>query len=223
MKKDHSNTAKFITDIAYKLTALIIRIICRINGSLEIKGRENVPAEGGVIIAANHISYLDPPVVGSVSPRRITFMARKGLFDIPVLGSMIKYAAFPVDRENPKPSTIKETVKRLKQGEVIAIFPEGRRSETGEPQEAKRGVGMIAGMSRVPVVPTLLTGTDKALPPGARWLKRAKISVEFGSPIYYTSTFGNRELSGHGLHEAISSKVMAEIEELRKAHRNSAG
>jgi len=77
-------------------------------------------------------------------------------------------------------------------------------------------------MSRVPVVPTLITGTDKALPPGARWLKRAKISVEFGRPIYYTSTFGNEDLSGHGLHEAISSKIMAEIEELRNSHRDSA-
>ena len=115
----------------YNVSAVLIRGIFRINGGLTVQGEENVP-EGGVIIASNHISYLDPPLIGAVTPRRVTFMARKGLFEIPVLRSIIKPAAFPIDREKPRPSTIKEAIKRLRNGELLVIFPEGGRSETGK-------------------------------------------------------------------------------------------
>lgn len=205
----------FITDCFYRLTAIIFRMILRINGKLTIKGKDNVPSEGGLIIASNHISYLDPPVLGSVSPRRITFMARKGLFDIPILGWLIRCAAYPVDRDNPKASTIKETIKRLKQGEVITIFPEGTRSKTGELLQAKRGIGMIAGLSKATVIPALIVGTDRALPEHAKFLKRADITVVFGKPIYYNLIAENKDLKGHQLHDAISAQVMASIEKLK--------
>ncbi len=220
MNSSQTGAVKFITDIFYRLTAGIIKIILRINGKLTVKGKENVPSDGGLIIASNHISYLDPPVLGAVSPRRITFMAKKGLFDIPLVGRIIKFAAFPVDRDNPKPSTIKETIKRLTQGEVITIFPEGTRSETGELLEAKRGLGMIAGLSKATVVPALLIGTDRALPVNAKFLKRADITVVFGKPIYYNSIAGNKDLKGHQLHDAISAQVMASIEKLKGDIKN---
>jgi 1-acyl-sn-glycerol-3-phosphate acyltransferase len=119
---------ELIADIIYKLVAITIRIILFFNGGLEVTGTENIPKEG-VIIASNHISYLDPPIIGSVTPRRSNFMAKKGLFDIPILGRMIKYAAFPVDREKPRASTIKEAVKRIRDGRIVVVFPEGQRNE----------------------------------------------------------------------------------------------
>ena len=207
-----------VYNFSYKLVALIIRLICRINGGLEVIGKENIPSEGGVIVAANHISYLDPPLIGAVVPRNATFMARKGLFEIPVLGWMIKDAAFPVDRERTRPSTIKEAVRRLKSGELVAMFPEGRRSDTGELMEAKRGIGMIACLSKVPVVPALITGSDRALPVDAGWLKRAKIRVIFGKPVYYTSTADEKGYRNHELHEGISNKVMTAIREMKKVY-----
>lgn len=209
-----------LNNFLYKLVALIIRIIVRINGGLEVRGKENVPSEGGVLVAANHISYLDPPLVGSVSPRRATFMARQGLFDVPVLGRMIRSAAFPVDREKTRPSTIKETVRRLKGGELIVIFPEGKRSETGKLMEAKRGIGMVAGLSKVPVVPALIVGTDKALPVDARFLKRAKITVIFGKPIYYSSFTEDATDRTHALHEDISNKIMDSLREMQSSYGN---
>ncbi len=208
------------TDIIYKLVAFTIRLILRINGGFEIKGKENIPPKGGVLVAANHISYLDPPLIGSILPRRATFMARKGLFESPVLRWMIKSAAFPVDRQRTRPSTIKETVRRLKGGELIVIFPEGRRSDSGELMEAKRGVGMIVSLSKVPVVPALIVGSDKALPVDAKWLKRAKVTVVLGKPIYHTSITEGKNYSGHELHEEISNRVMASIKEMQSKYEN---
>ncbi|MBI4683229.1 MAG: 1-acyl-sn-glycerol-3-phosphate acyltransferase [Nitrospirae bacterium] len=207
-------------NIIYKLVAFTIRLILRINGGFEIKGIENIPMEGGVLVAANHISYLDPPLIGSILPRRATFMARKGLFEIPLLKWMIKSAAFPVDRERTRPSTIKETVRRLKSGELIVIFPEGRRNESGELMEAKRGVGMIGSLSRAPVVPALIVGSDRALPVNAKWLKRARVTVVIGEPIYYSSITEGTNYSGHELHEEISIRVMAAIKEMQNNYEN---
>jgi 1-acyl-sn-glycerol-3-phosphate acyltransferase len=203
-------------DLMYELVAFTIRSILSINGGVVVKGKENIPPEGGVLIAANHISYLDPPLVGSVTPRRATFMARKGLFDIPVIGWMIKSAAFPVDRERTRPSTIKETVRRLKGGEIIVMFPEGRRSDSGELMEAKRGVGMIVTLSKVPVVPTLIVGSDRALPVDAKWLKRARITVEFGKSVDYTSIANGEKESSQELQEQISKYIMSVIREMQR-------
>lgn len=197
--------------LLYRFLTFIIRLVFFINGGLHVSGKDNIPAEGGVIVASNHISYLDPPLLAAVLPRRATFIARKGLFTMPVLGWFIKHFAFPVDRERTQPSTIKEAVKRLKSGEVIVMFPEGRRSETGELLEGKRGVGMVASMGNVPIVPTLILDSDKALPVGARWLKRAKISVIFGRPIDPSTVEGE----GDRLYDNISKKIMSTIGDIK--------
>ena len=209
-----------ITDVLYQIVAFIIRVILRLNGGFEVIGRENIPAEGGGVIAANHISYLDPPVIGALVPRRATFMARKGLFDIPVLGWIIKHAAFPVDREKTRPSTIKETVKRLKSGELVVIFPEGGRSDSGKLMEAKRGIGMVVRLSKVPVVPTLITGTNDALKVDAKWLSRARVTVVFGKPLYNTE--GTEAEGSHveATHEEISKNIMNKIAEMQQSYGN---
>lgn len=194
-----------------KFTAFALRSIIRINGGLEIIGLENIPKKGGALVAANHISYLDPPAIGSAIPRKPTFMARKGLFEIPVLRWFIRHFAFPVDREQPRPSTIKDAVKRLRSGELVLMFPEGRRSDSGELLTAKRGAGMIASLANVPVIPTIIIGSDKALPPDARWLKRAKITVVFGPPLDVSELKDKEKIEGHALHEAISNAIMSEI------------
>ncbi|MBI4850107.1 MAG: 1-acyl-sn-glycerol-3-phosphate acyltransferase [Nitrospirae bacterium] len=203
-------------ELLYRFTAFLIRVILRINGGIEIKGLENVPLKGGAIIAANHVSYIDPPLLGAVTPRRATFMARKGLFELLWLNWFIKHYAIPVNRERTQPSTIKETIRRLKGGELIAIFPEGRRSESGEMMKAKRGVGMIVSLSKVPVVPTLIAGSEDVLPVDAKWLRRGKITVVFGKPIYYTPTALEKGTRDDRLHEEISEKVMTAISDLKK-------
>jgi 1-acyl-sn-glycerol-3-phosphate acyltransferase len=214
-----SKKAKSDRNLFYKLSALIIRLVLRINGGLYIKGEDNTLLEEGIIVASNHISYLDPPLIAAVLPRRATFMARKGLFNIPLLGWFIKHYAFPVDREKTLPSTIKEAVKRLKNGELLVMFPEGRRSETGELLEGKRGIGMIARLSKAAIVPTLIIGSNKALPVGGKWLKRAKISIIFDSPMVLSTVKGE----GNNLYEDISQKIMGAIGELKKRYADNSG
>jgi len=209
-----------LINFLYKFAQVLIRSICRINGGLIVEGRENIPPEGGVIIAANHISYVDPPLLGAVLPRRATFMARKGLFEMPVLRWVMKQTAIPVDRQKTRPSTIKEAVTRLKKGGVVVLFPEGRRSETGELLEGKRGIGMLVGLSGVPVVPALIKGTDRMLPVDAKWLKRARVMIVFDRPIYYTSIH-EKDRPAHLHYEDISGKIMAAIGELQKRYANN--
>jgi 1-acyl-sn-glycerol-3-phosphate acyltransferase len=208
-----------ISDLFYSFCSFITRIIFRINGGLEVIGKENIPLEGGVIIAANHLSYLDPPLIGSVLPRRATFMARRRLFEIPLLGWTVSHYAFPIDIGATRPSVIKETIARLKKGELIAIFPEGQRSETGELLEAKRGVGMIASVSNSSVVPTLIMGSNTALPFGAKWIRRAKVLIIFGKPIYPSTVNGISEKDD--LYDSLTEEVMTAIGELRKRYGNN--
>lgn len=200
--------------LIYRFAALLIRLIFRINGGLDVKGRENIPLEGGVIIAFNHISFLDPLLAGAALPRRATFMARRELFNVPVLGWMAKHYALPVDLERLLPSTVKQSIRKLREGGVVVIFPEGMRSKTGELLEAGQGVGMIAIHGNVPVVPALITGSNEALPFDAKWLKRAKVAVIFGKPIYLSK----KEITdrSHDLYKNISEKVMSDIGGLKK-------
>ena len=209
----------FAYNLLYRLVQLILKGVLKINGSLRVYGIENVPEKGGVIIASNHISYLDPPLVGAVLPRIATFLARKGLFEVPVLGRIISRSAFPIDRENPKPSSIKEAVKRLNKGEAIVLFPEGKRSEKGELLEARRGVDVIAKLSKATIVPTLLLGSDKALPLKAKWLKRADISVVFGKPIIYNMQ-GKSDDPNRKRQDNIGDTIMSSIGELKKEFEN---
>lgn len=204
--------------LLYKFLAFSIRLVLRVNGGIEVKDMENIPGSGGVIVAANHISYIDPPLLGGIIPRQATFMARKGLFEIPVIRMIMRNFAIPVDRKKTSPSTMKEAVKRLRNGEVVVLFPEGRRSETGDFLEAKRGIGMLVQLGKVPVVPTLIIGTDRVLPVEARWLKRAKITVVFGKPMYYTSI---QQGDASPTHEDISRQIMGRIQEMKRTYADN--
>ncbi|MBI4843776.1 MAG: 1-acyl-sn-glycerol-3-phosphate acyltransferase [Nitrospirae bacterium] len=205
-----------VSDFFYRFLSLIGRAVFRINGGLEVIGRENIPLKGGAIIAANHLSYLDPPLIGSVLPRRGTFIAMEELFDIPILGWGISFFSFPVKQGGTRPSVIKETIARLRDGEIITIFPEGQRSITGELLEAQRGIGMLASVSNAPVIPAFIAGSNMALPYDAKRLRRAKILIVFDKPVYplnYSSGMSKNEL-----YEKISADVMASIAGLKERH-----
>ena len=105
-----------MSDFLYGLARTVLFILFKVFNRLEVFGSENIPERGGIIVAANHVSYLDPPVIGVALKRRASYIAKEKLFKIPLLGRFIRAYCFPVDRDRPRPSSIKETVSRLKKG-----------------------------------------------------------------------------------------------------------
>ncbi len=171
----------------YDLTKLLCWLFLRLGFGLEVRGQEHVPAQGACIVASNHVSFLDPVVVGVACPRRLTFMARNTLFVQPLLGAWLRgVGAISVRRDEADPSAIRNALHRLREGGPLALFPEGGRQFSGTLGTAKRGVGLLGVSARVPIIPVYLQGTFDALPRGARSFRRAKIRVAFGPAIAYT-------------------------------------
>ena len=192
----------------YDLVKRLFWIFFRLGFGLEVYGAEHVPTVGPCILASNHISFLDPPLLGAACSRRLCFMARASLFRHPLLGAFMRGVhVIPIARGEADLGAIREAVRRLHQGDVVAIFPEGGRQRSGERGHAKRGVGLLALTAQAPIIPVLVTGTREALPPDARWLHRAKIRVAFGTQIPYTKFSLSSSRSQHEqLAEAITQQ-----------------
>lgn len=172
----------------YDVVRVLLRIFFSLGYGLEVMGLEHVPTTGPFLLASNHLSYLDPPLLGAACARRLGFMARDTLFRHWLLGAFLRGVhAIPLQRDKGDLGAIRESVHRLHQGEAVAIFPEGGRQFSGRLGHARRGVGLIAAAAHVPIVPALVQGTFQALPPGACRLRPAKIRVAFGPKISYTS------------------------------------
>ena len=143
-----------------------------------------IPRQGAFILASNHISNLDPVVLGICSVRRLNFLAKIELFK-GLLGFILtRLGAFPVKRGESDFGAMREALRRLKEGRVILIFVEGTRQIGNEPSKAQAGVGFLAMKSGVPIVPVYLQGTNQVLPPGSKFLKRGPVSATFGEPFY---------------------------------------
>lgn len=145
----------------------------------EISGAENIPSEGGVIIAPNHRSAADPPFTGSAMKRPLYFMAKEELFSVPVLGYLIRRTnAFPVSRASQGDvGAFKTALSLLGEGKAVLVFPEGGRARDVEFRAAKQGVGMLACKAQVPVVPVRIINSDKLG-------KFAGLKIIFGKPVY---------------------------------------
>ncbi len=173
--------------LCYAFSKFVLWVLFRGRFGLEVRGQECVPTRGPFIVASNHISFLDPPLLGVACPRRLRFLARADLFRKPLLGLFLRsVGVMPLKRDEADMASMRAALVRLERGEGVAIFPEGTRQLTGRLGIAKRGVGLLAVAARVPIVPVLVRGTFEALPPGYTRLQKAKIRVAFGPPIPYT-------------------------------------
>lgn len=171
-----------IYDISRTFCALILKVIF----GLKVCGREYVPKSGGFILASNHVSFLDPPALGVACPRKLNYMARHDLFSHG-LSSWWLYSVgcFPVKRDSADFSSLKEAMQRIRNGAGLLLFPEGRRQRTANlSAKPQPGIGFLAAKLNVPVVPAFISGTEKALPKGAKFVRPAKIFVNFGKQIH---------------------------------------
>lgn len=183
----------------------------KILGRTRVLGYENLPGEGGVVVPCNHVSYLDPPLVGSNIRRECAFMARHDLFENRFLGALIsRLGAFPVHRDAPDRKALKTAIEKLRQGLVLVLFPEGTRSPDGRLQEAHAGLALIVQMSGAPVVPCAVVGPERMLPVGAKIPRPTQLTVVFGEPIRFER---------HACRDEIVMKTMGAIAELLRRHR----
>ena len=144
-----------------------------------VKGADNMPTSGPVILAINHVSIWDPVVAACSVPRQVSFMAKEELFSIPILGRIFsKLGAFPVKRGQGDMNAIRQSLTILKEGGVLGLFPEGTRSKTGEIQKGMPGMVLLMEKSQASVVPVKVSGTSSLFTKG--W---GKISVVVGKPL----------------------------------------
>lgn len=149
---------------------------------------ERVPLTGGVILASNHLSFLDPPLVGAGVKRGINYMARKTLFRYPGIGALLRsWNAVPVDRDGGSASGLKEILDRLKRGGAIIMFPEGTRSVNGRLQPARSGIGLAIIKSSAPVVPVRVFGTFEAYGKGVTIPRPHRVVVKYGEPMLFAA------------------------------------
>ncbi len=171
------------TNRLYRFAHWILPKLYRLNGGWFVFGQDNVPKEGGAVVVSNHLSFLDPPVIGSALPRRTYYFAKAELF-VPVFGAIIrKCYAFPVKRGEADLAATREAIRLLRAGELLVMFPEGTRSRDGMLQDFDLGAVLVASRAGVPLLPTAVYGTDRVLPIGAKFPRRGKIAVSFGAPI----------------------------------------
>jgi 1-acyl-sn-glycerol-3-phosphate acyltransferase len=186
----------------------------------EVVGAENVPRRGGFLIAANHASFLDPPLIGCHLPRQIAYFARKTLWKRGVASWWLdEVGTIPVDRDGGQDvSAIKRVLKAVKEERGLILFPEGTRTLDGRLQRAKAGVGLIACRTQVPVVPARIFGSFEASGKGRPLRLGTPVSVVFGTPLPPSSY--DEPAAGKERYQIASERIMAAIARLRLPPEN---
>ncbi len=193
----------------YAFSRLMVLTVLRIFWRYRVIGGDAVPATGPLIVACNHVSYFDPPALGCALKRPVHYMAKKELFDIPVLGPIIaRLFAFPVDRSRGDVGALKRFVEELKTGAACGIFPEGTRNKDGN-VKAQSGVALIHSLTGVPIVPAYVDGSAHAG-------KLHAIKVVLGEPFTLEpSEPGAKKASREDLAK-WTSEIMTRIYALRE-------
>jgi 1-acyl-sn-glycerol-3-phosphate acyltransferase len=207
--RKHPQSMNLVYNIGYTLSRWLFTVFF----SYRVYGQENIPEEGPVIVASNHVSYFDPPLVGVASRRAMWFLARKTLLEWPILGPIFpSLNVIPVDRDGNDRTALKNIIRLLQSGEGVVLFPEGTRSADGQLGQAQPGLGMIVAKTLAPVVPARIFGAYEAFPRGSKKIQPGKISVVFGPPLRFSAAdfaSGDREA-----YQKASDRVLAAIGEI---------
>lgn len=181
---------------------------------LRIIGREHLITEGPVLVASNHQSFLDPPLIGNLYDDEMIYLARKTLFKPGFVDWLYsQWNAIPVDQDRPDMASLKTIIRKLKEGHRVLLFPEGQRSFDGTIGEAASGIGLVAVKSGVPIQPVRIYGANEALQRGSARLRFARITVKIGPALVLSpeelKAAGNKE--GY---ERITQQIMGAIKAL---------
>jgi 1-acyl-sn-glycerol-3-phosphate acyltransferase len=193
----------------------------------EVHGREHVPPTGGLIVASNHISFYDPPFIGTALVRELHYLAKEELFRQPVLGPLITYFnSIPIRRGMADLSGLHRAMECLKAGNALIVFPEGSRMRDGELHPGRPGVGMLAVNTDAMILPCFISGSDRP----NQWIwKRGTLGVSFGPARTWRDYAGGAagETAGRALYQSVADGVMRDIaalkaQRLKRASRGAA-
>ena len=173
-----------MSGLVYGILWVLVRASARVLFRYRVEG--TLPRTGGVLVAANHASYVDIPLLGCGMKRRAWYLGRSDLFPVPVLNGILRRLGWiPLRPGRLDREAFGKAISLIQAGEVVVIFPEGGRSHDGHLRQPKSGIGVIVSQTGCPVVPAYLKGTFDVLPTGARWLRFRPVTVKLGDPLTF--------------------------------------
>jgi 1-acyl-sn-glycerol-3-phosphate acyltransferase len=208
--------------LLYNPTRLLLSGLVGAISGWEVLGRGRIPRTGGLIVASNHISFWDPPLVGTAAVRELHFLAKEELFRPPVFGSIIRaFNAIPIRRGMADLSGLARATDVLKQGGALIVFPEGSRMRDGRLHPGRPGVGMLSVNSDARIVPAYVSGSDR---PGGWLTRRTRLRVAFGEACTWRQMAGEGidPTPGRALYQGVTDGVMREIARLKEQHEKTA-
>jgi 1-acyl-sn-glycerol-3-phosphate acyltransferase len=171
-------------DLLWHTLQSLLRFIFTVFFSYRAYGMENLPKKGGVLILSNHQSFLDPILLSLLLRRPMSYLARSELFKNPVFGRLIRALhAFPVEQGRGDMGAMKETIRRLQEGHLLNIFPEGSRTENGQIGKIERGAALVIRRAHVPVIPVAIDGSFAAWPKGQKLPRPHRVKVLYGPAL----------------------------------------
>ena len=205
--------------LSYKVGWVSFRAVFRFYFRWRAFNAERVPLTGPVILACNHESFIDPPLVGAALTREINYLARENLFRFPVLGAVLRsWHVVPVNREGGGAKGLKAILDRLLTGGAIILFPEGTRTRDGRLQPARAGIGLTVIKSSAPVVPARVFGTFRAYGRHMHFPCPRRVAVKFGRPMLFgelraeANTCSKDRLKR--IYQQVADELMSEIGKL---------
>jgi 1-acyl-sn-glycerol-3-phosphate acyltransferase len=207
--------------LVYQTAYYLTRAVAHCCFDYRVINREAIPPDGGLILAMNHQSFLDPPLAGIACDREVYYFARKSLMDIPVLGRLLpRLNVIPYDQEGADMSALKAVIRVVRAGEAAVVFPEGTRSRDAQLQPAQSGLGLIVAKTMAPVVPMRIFGAHDAFPRGASKIQMAPVTIVEGDVL----RFGAADFEGDAkvAYKRVSNSVMERIAALRCPPRRTA-
>jgi len=206
-------------NVWYFLGWCAYRTLFRLYFRWRVYNPERVPLAGGVILASNHASYLDPPLVGAGLRRGINYLARENLFRFPVMGWVLRqWQVVPVDRDGGGAAGLRAILDRLLAGGAIILFPEGTRTRDGNLQPARSGIGLTVIKSTAPVVPVRVFGTFVAYGRHLRIPRPHRVAVKYGQPMPFEQLRTEAKACSKPrlkeIYQQVAHEIMASIAKL---------
>ncbi|MDH4153946.1 MAG: 1-acyl-sn-glycerol-3-phosphate acyltransferase [Nitrospira sp.] len=199
-----------MSGIVYGLLWVLARGVAWLCFRYRVEGQ--VPHTGGVLVAANHASYLDIPLLGCGMNRRAWYLGRHDLFPVPGLNSLFQSLGWiPVKLGRLDREAFGKAVSLIQAGHVVVIFPEGGRTQDGHLRQPKAGIGVIVSQTGCPVVPAYLKGTFDVLPPGASWPRWSPVTVRIGAPITFDAGKQKERAETKQFYQHVSRTVIEHI------------